>query len=283
MTIEPVTFEGHAGVRVRDGAACLTVTTSTGPRVLELSAGGRNLMAVLPDSTLDRSGRGAPFRFLGGHRLWAAPEVPEVTYEPDDRPCALTEVDGGVRVEAPPDGAGLAKTLEVRPDADGWIVDHTIRNASRAVVRLAPWAITQLRLGGEVDLPTGSSGPGPQADRCVVLWPYTDPSDPRIRFAPGAVAIDAEPGPPRIKLGVAPSAGTVRYRLEGEIFEKRVEIEPGAAYPDRGAAIQVYLCDEFCELETLGPLRDVEPGDAVTHRERWTLRTGEARPGTEEP
>jgi hypothetical protein len=231
---------------------------------------------VLPEATLERPGGADPLRFLGGHRLWVAPEVPEVTYEPDDRPCAVTEVQDGLRIEAPTDGAGLAKALEVRSDGDGWIVDHTIRNASEAPVRLAPWAITQLRLGGEVVLPTGSSGPGPQADRCVVLWPYTDPSDPRVRFGPGVVGIDAVPGRPRIKLGVSPSEGRVRYRLQGEVFEKRIELERGAEYPDRGAAIQVYLCDEFCELETLGPLRELGPGEEARHRERWTLRDDDA-------
>jgi hypothetical protein len=35
--------------------------------------------------------------------------------------------------------------------------------------------------------------------------------------------------------------------------------------------VHVYLCDEFCELETLGPLRVVEPGGSATHREEWRV------------
>jgi hypothetical protein len=35
--------------------------------------------------------------------------------------------------------------------------------------------------------------------------------------------------------------------------------------------VQVYVCDEFCELETLGPLEVVPPGGSVTHREHWTV------------
>ena len=44
------------------------------------------------------------------------------------------------------------------------------------------------------------------------------------------------------------------------------------SYADRGAAIQVYLSDEFCELETLGPLREVPPDGVAAHRERWIVR-----------
>jgi hypothetical protein len=55
------------------------------------------------------------------------------------------------------------------------------------------------------------------------------------------------------------------------VFEKHVNVDTSATYPDLGAAIQVFVCDDFCELETLGPLRDVAPGDVARHRERWLL------------
>lgn len=271
MTLEFVRFEGHECVRLGDESASLLVSTSVGPRILGLSGREGNVFAVLPpDQGLERP-EGGRFRFFGGHRLWAAPEVPGVTYQPDDGPCVATEVPGGVRVEAPTDGAGLVKVLEVRAEDDGWVVDHTIRNGSEAPMTIAPWAITQMRLGGEVRLPMGSDGPGPQADRSLVLWPYTDLTDPRFRLEMGAVRIDAIAGGPSRKLGVAPSEGWVSYRLGEQVFEKRVVVEPGASYPDRGAVVQVYLCDDFCELETLGPLRPVGPGGELGHRERWTL------------
>jgi hypothetical protein len=56
------------------------------------------------------------------------------------------------------------------------------------------------------------------------------------------------------------------------VFEKRVEVDPGGAYVDRGAAVQVYVGANYCELETLGPLRLLEPRAAAAHRETWTLR-----------
>jgi hypothetical protein len=276
-----MTFEGHACVRLADEATAVIVTTSVGPRVLSLTGRSGNLMAVLPEGGLDRPD-GGRFRFYGGHRLWAAPEVPDVTYQPDDRPCAVTEVQGGVRVEAPGDGAGLAKAIEIRRTADGWTVDHVIRNGSKGPVAIAPWAVSQLRPGGEAILPAEPRGSGPQADRSLVLWSYTDLADSRIAFERGAIRIRSGPAGPALKLGLAPSDGTVAYRVDGEVFEKRIDVDSNAVYADLGAAVQVYVCEDFCELETLGPLRTLRPGEQTTHRERWSLRPdgsdgGEAR------
>jgi hypothetical protein len=181
------------------------VTTAVGPRVLGLLGPDGNVLAVLPGATLD--GPAGAFSLIGGHRLWASPELPEVTYQPDDRPCAVAEIGGGVRVEAPVDGAGLVKAIEVRGEGDGWVVDHSLRNRSAAHVRLAPWAITQLPLGGEAMLPNPPRAPGFQADRSLVLWPYTDPSDPRIHIGADVVRIESGAGQGRLKLGAAPSEG----------------------------------------------------------------------------
>ncbi len=280
MTLEAVRFEGHDGVRVEGDGTAVIVTTSVGPRVLALETPEGNPFAVLPDAGITRPD-GSRYRFLGGHRLWTAPEIPEITYEADERPSRVEAVGDGVAVEAPADGAGLIKRLEIRPSAGGWIVDHRLTNGSGSTMTVAPWAITQLRLGGEVIIPIGPSADGPTADRSLVLWPYTDLGDPRLRFGRDEVRIDAVPGPAPLKLGIAPGSGRVAYRMDGGLFGKHVEVDPdpGAAAPDRGAAIQAYLCDEFCELETVGPLRAIEPGASVGHRERWTFEPHLPPPG----
>ncbi|MGH2680198.1 MAG: hypothetical protein ACRDG8_06890 [Actinomycetota bacterium] len=276
MTLHEVEFEGHRSVRVDGEASELFVTVSVGPRVLGCVVGGTNLFAVLPEAELDAPG-GERYRLLGGHRLWAAPEIPAVTYRPDDRPCETTELADGVRVEAPPDGAGLVKAIAVRPDAGGgWIVEHELRNASSSPVTIAPWAITQLRPGGEAVLPVPARGIGPQADRSLVLWPYTDLGDRRIRTGRREVRVDASTDGPPTKVGVAPSDGRIAYRLGGYAFEKRIELDPDGVYTDRGAAVQVYIGGGCCELETLGPLRELAPGGRAEHRERWSLRSSDA-------
>ena len=271
MTPETTSFEGHTCVRLSNGSSTLVVTTSVGPRILGLMGRGDNLLAVLPEAGLEHPGGGV-FLFVGGHRLWAAPEVPEITYEPDGDPCTLTAVGEGVRVEARADGAGLVKALLICADGQGWVVDHELRNASGQPIAVAPWAITQMRPGGRAFLPLGAPGSGPQADRSLVLWPYTELDDPRLRFGREEVEVEAVPGAGPLKVGAAPGQGRVAYRLGTEVFEKRVDANPSLPYPDRGAAVQVFVRDDFCELETLGPLVTLGAGEATTHRETWTLR-----------
>ncbi|MEX1294902.1 MAG: hypothetical protein AB1Z67_01900, partial [Candidatus Limnocylindrales bacterium] len=42
-------------------------------------------------------------------------------------------------------------------------------------------------------------------------------------------------------------------------------------YADMGASGQVYSHGDFTELETLGPLTDLGPGEAAEHREEWAV------------
>jgi hypothetical protein len=270
VSLEAIRFEGHDCVRLRDGADEVVVTTSVGARILGVDGGRGNLLAVLPDAELARPD-GGRFRLIGGHRLWAAPEEPARTYASDDGPCAVAEIRGGVRVEAPTDAAGLRKAIEVRRSNGSWVVDHEIVNRSGVATTLAPWGVTQVRGGGEARLSLPPAHDGPGADRSLVLWPYTDPGDERIRLSRHTVRIRADPTGHRLKVGGAPSGGQVSYLLDGQVFEKHVSVDPDGRYADRGAVVQVYVCDDFCELETLGPLRRLAPGAAATHRERWTL------------
>jgi hypothetical protein len=47
--------------------------------------------------------------------------------------------------------------------------------------------------------------------------------------------------------------------------------DDGRIYPDRGSSIECYRDHRFLELETLGPIVTLEPGDGVNHREVWQM------------
>jgi len=44
-----------------------------------------------------------------------------------------------------------------------------------------------------------------------------------------------------------------------------------AAYPDYGCSSECYATGEFLELETLGPLQEIQPDDSIQHVETWRL------------
>jgi len=96
------------------------------------------------------------FYFRGGHRLWHAPESMPRTYAPDTGLLTITELDDGVSLEAQTEsGTGIRKRIDIRLASDTPTVKltHTLTNNGPWTVELAPWAITQFRLGGIVILP----------------------------------------------------------------------------------------------------------------------------------
>jgi hypothetical protein len=58
------------------------------------------------------------------------------------------------------------------------------------------------------------------------------------------------------------------------LFHKEFDTpQAGKQYPDLNSNVEVYCGDEFIELETLGPLQQLEPGQSLSHREVWSLYT----------
>ncbi len=250
----------------------LSVATSFGPRVLGLRLGnGPELFARLgSEVVIDRPDSGV-YRFRGGHRLWASPEVPRVTYSTDDEPCLVETGDDQVSITGPKDRAGLAKKIVIGLEKGRLVVDHTLANGGPVVIEVAPWAITQVRLGGVGLVPTGVTEPeGLQASHSLVLWPYTDLSDPRLSWRGRALVVDAVAGP-QFKIGIGPRPGQLGYLLDQHLFIKEIQPAGPGDYPDRGAVGQIYLNDLFCELESVGPIVPLQPGSAAQHRETWSI------------
>lgn len=198
--------------------------------------------------------------------------MPAVTYAPDDHRCQVTENDRGLTIIGPADAAGLVKEISLSVEDDTLVVDHRISNAGDNPLEVAPWAITQLRLGGVALLPVRGSKPGNelQADRSLVIWPYTDLADPRLAFQKDLVRIEGRPGP-ALKLGSGPDPGRLQYLLDGYVFTKKIVPAQGNGYADRGAVGQVFVKDAFVELESLGRIARLEPGQSAELRESWEI------------
>ena len=187
----------RAPITVRIGSYRLEAATGFGPRLTSLRRDdGSELFAQLSrDVAIDFPPSGT-FRFHGGHRLWAAPEIPSITYAPDDHQCDVSAGDDELTITAPADASGFVKQLSVGLDGNGLAVDHRLTNAAPESASVAAWAITQFRLGGVALLPIAPSVAGDefQADRSLVLWSYTVLTD---RGCPGnrAAVVAATAGP----------------------------------------------------------------------------------------
>lgn len=277
--IEQVSYK-HFGrcFRLCNDEVDLLVTGEFGPRIIRFGfVGAENEFAEV-DFSLDIPGYGI-WRLHGGHRFWHAPEDMIRTYIPDDEPVPVEDQGDFIRVRQPiqPE-TGIEKEMDISlaPDRPAAQVRHRLRNHNLWPVDLAPWALSAMREGGTCILPLpGRRAPAPgelPGLSTIALWEFSDMSDSRFAWGRSYIRIrqDRAEAAPQ-KIGAMVSAGWAAYLRQGNLFLKTFDFVEGAIYPDRGCSVEVFLNDEFLELETLGPLTRLAPGASVEHRETWQL------------
>jgi hypothetical protein len=73
------------------------------------------------------------------------------------------------------------------------------------------------------------------------------------------------------KLGLFNPDTWAAYLLNGEVFVKRTKADASKTYPDFGCSFETFTNDEFLEIETLGPMTKLPPGQTVEQVEHWAL------------
>lgn len=272
--------------RLSNGVVELVVTADVGPRIVSYGfCNGENLLHEVQDDA-GKTG-GSEFRLYGGHRLWVSPEV-ERTYYPDNTPVTVSRHGNATRFTAQreelPPGTNLQKELEIELAATGSQVRITqrVRNDDARSTTLAPWSPTMMRAGGRAILPLS---PRIAMDKDHYLpvgvfgiWSFTDLADPRWVLGTTYIQLRQLATPTghfkEQMGGIYNSAGWGAYYRQGYLFIKRAAVISGAQYPDFGCNFEVFTNSDFIELETLGPLVELRPGEVVEHVERWWLFSG---------
>lgn len=248
-------------------------------RVMSLSLTGKpNMLADISDAPSIITPWG-DFHFRGGHRLWHAPEAMPRTYAPDTGEMIITELPGGVILETQTEpGTGIRKRIEIHlaKDSPSATLTHTLINDGLWPVELAPWTITQFRLGGTaiLPMPVGNvDAAGLLPNRQISLWPYTRLNDPRLSLRDDYVIFKADALPP-FKMGYFNPHGWLAYWLDGILFRKTFEVQASMQHPDNNCNAEIYCGDQFVELESLAPLTILNPGASVNHVETWDVFEG---------
>jgi hypothetical protein len=266
----------------------LEFLAEAGPRIVRLFLAGsdENLLAELPHLKWETPF--GEFYMRGGHRLWHAPEASPRTNIPDNEGLVVQDTPEGVLLLQPTEApTGIRKSVEIRLSYDrpALTLHHRLQNEGLWPVELAPWAITQLPLGGMTILPQQtepSDASGLLPNRQLVLWPYTRWQDPRLKLHDDYVLVQSQPQPQPfpLKIGCFVPQGWAGYLRGNVFFCKRFQPQPERTYPDWGCNVESYCDNEFIELETLAPLSRLEPGQSAAHVETWEFYSGIDAPQT---
>jgi hypothetical protein len=239
----------------------------------------------------------AEWQIRGGHRFWLAPEDLTRTYFPDNRPVKWEPLgDFGAKFTPPPEiEYGVQKEMHLKLSPTGTAVEVVLKvtNIGGAPTELAPWGPTVMAPGGVEIIPLPAKVPHPGApsnakspadyapNQEVILWPYFDFADKRWSFGSKYILLkqDSTKGP--TKIGLAHRGGWVGYLNSGALFVKRFDYREGAIYPDRGTRYQTFSNEDMLEMETVGELGTIAPGQSAELHESWELFTGVAAVATE--
>ena len=281
VKIEKIQYRGWPNCyRISNGEADLIITTDVGPRIVRYGlVGGQNLFKEF-DEQLGHSGE-STWQARGGHRLWMAPEDPVLTYALDNVPIKFEQkgetvvLTGNIEKET-----GLQKQIVVKLEPTGTSVEilHRITNRGKQAREFAPWSLTMMAPGGTGVVAFPPRGKHPDIllpTNPLVMWAFTDFSDPRWKFTKKYLILRQDPkiAAPQ-KTGLFNRNTVAAYLLGSDLFIKRSVATDARKQPDFGCSYETFTNNEFLEMETLGVLGRVAPGQSVEHVEHWSLHKG---------
>lgn len=283
-------------VRISNGEVELYATLDIGPRIIRFGkVGGPNEFYEDINDNVHRddkeisdfygSDKGA-WHIYGGHRLWTSPESLPESYFPDNRPVEAEYVENGVILtQEPQKENGMQFKIKVTMNKDGVVtIDHYVTNIGGKDLEFAPWSLTVMEVGGLEVVPLTKRGADLLHTRNVSLWPYANPADKRVKWLRDFFLLNTTSDTDcNFKIGVNNEDGYVCYFNHGNMFIKRFEpFSLSEKYPDNNVNFETYTSEFIAEVETLGTLKTVAPGQTVTHRESWQLVTNVKKPESEQ-
>lgn len=279
VKIEKTSYAGWPNCyRITNGEVELVVTADVGPRIIRYGfAGGQNLLKEFKEQ-LGKSGE-KEWQPRGGHRIWIAPELVPDTYALDNGPIQAVVRDGTLEATQPVEKeTGLQKQIIIKLAPSGSRVEliHRVKNTAAKPREFAGWALTMMAQGGVGIHGFPPRGKHPEVlppTNPLVMWAYTDLSDPRWKFTKKYMTLRQNPkaATPQ-KLGSFNPKTFGAYLLGSDLFIKTYAGEATPLrYPDFGCSFETFTNADFLELETAGPVRSVKQGETVEHIEHWSL------------
>jgi hypothetical protein len=178
-------------------------------------------------------------------------------------------------------GLQLVRVFELEAAGADLTITQTMRNAGGAAsLRVNHWGRTFVPGGGIafVPLPEDNYSRFPSK---YVLYDFTppetilfQPNDPNIAVRDGLVEIGSHSREAHEKIGFDSNVGWLAYlSKEGQLLVKRFVVHSDRPYGEMAGltCCIFYYRDRLVELEPIGPLENLAPGEEASFAEHWSL------------
>jgi len=292
MTIEISCEQNRFGncLKLANSQVEVLAAIDYGPRIVSFKRlHGENLFYEDPDGLIQNNsleientyGPGKVWHGKGGHRFWVAPEKMPFTYYPDDSLVNYKTEGKILRLFQNPqveNGIQLTMELILEEEEAKVKINHIVRNISSSPLEIAPWAITVMARGGVEIIPRTLRHEEFLPNMSLIIWPYTDLQDDRISFGRNYIVLrqkefesNSAQKKGRLKIGISNEEGWAAYINKDQMFRKEFAYDRKNIYPDYGASYETYTDDNILEMESLGCLEVLGPGEETSHEEIWSI------------
>lgn len=278
--IERVTYHGWKGaLRLRSETAEVIVVPEIGRVMSFRFLDGENIF--WEDRALDgRRGamQGKEWINFGGDKTWPAPEsdwgkftgrqewMPPAAF--DSLPVtAIVSNHEVVLTSAVDPHYGVRTIRRVQLWGDNLRIDTTYERVSGEPAKIGIWVITQFK-----DPVAVHGFAGPKSIFADGHFKFGPEPWPQLQRRTERLEITRDPKAPH-KMGT--DGDRLMWVGAKETCVVSSERVPGAEYPDRGASAEVYTNPDpkkYIEIEMLGPLALMKPGDKISRFSTYVLR-----------
>ncbi len=286
MKTEIINYKGWKDcIRLSNESIEMIITTQVGPRIIRFGYIGEDNLFYENPGQIGSTG-GNEWKVYGGHRFWIAPEVKVTTYIADNSPIQFELGKYYAQLTASIEPTGLQKRMEISIDdqPNRVTIKHEIINQGLSTLSLAPWAISAMRPGGIAVIPHNLGLPDQlQPTHSIALWSYSRLSDPRLICGDHFIFLKQDPLiSSAIKIGGNIRYGWAGYVVNNTLFIKYFAWDPTQPFPDFNCNFESYTNADMLEMESLGILSRLEPGESVSHYEKWEVFSNIPIPTSEE-
>jgi hypothetical protein len=226
----------------------------------------------------------------GGNKVWASPQSEWPKHQPvvwppdpflDTGPYHVQRLPNGVRLTGPVSpyfGVRLIREITLKAGLPQISLRDTFIKAvgglNHAAFPIGLWSISQVKGNSTIYLPLNKQGLFPGIGYTSLINGAKPLPNWRTH---GSVLSVTRPSGVGTKVGVDDTAGWAACLYHANLlFSVRSVRVPGTVYPDHGCSAEVYTngsdVEAYMELETLGPLVTLKPGQTLSRSIVWRLQ-----------